>query len=284
MTHRPLRHSFFCSLLLLTCWLPATAQPDTTLIHTARIPSRAMDTSLLASIVLPRAYHADTLRRFPVVYLLHGWSGDHTDWVRKVSDLPALADAHGLIIVAPDGGYDSWYFDSPELPRRQFATYIGSEVPAWLDAHFRSIPQRTARAITGLSMGGYGALSLAFAYPEHFGAAGSMSGGVDLRPFTDRWAIRRHLGEPGQYPDRWESYSVINQIHRLKDAPGLALIIDCGTGDLFYEVNQNLHQALRQQDIPHEFISRPGAHDWAYWHKAIRYQLLYFGEYFRGHR
>ncbi len=99
------------------------------------------------------------------------------------------------------------------------------------------------RAITGLSMGGHGALYLAFKHQDIFGAGGSMSGGVDMTPYPNNWEISKRLGTYAEFPERWENNSVINLTHSL--TPGsLAIIFDCGTDDFFYKVNVKLHERL----------------------------------------
>jgi len=149
----------------------------------------------------------------------------------------------------------------------------------WIDAHFKTIKNRSGRAITGLSMGGHGALYLAFKHQDIFGAAGSMSGGVDMRPFPLNWGIAKKLGAYAAFPEHWDRNSVINCTHLL--TPGsLSLMIDCGTGDFFYKVNCNLHEKLLLNNIPHEFISRPGEHNFKYWSNAVAYQLLFMSKYF----
>ncbi|MFT4024035.1 MAG: alpha/beta hydrolase-fold protein, partial [Flavihumibacter sp.] len=114
---------------------------------------------------------------------------------------------------------------------------------------------------------------------QPFGAAGSMSGGVDIRPFPLNWDMAKRLGSYAEQPERWEKYTVINQLHLL--TPGsLALIIDCGTSDFFYGVNEELHRQLLYRNIPHDYITRPGVHDWKYWGNAVWYQLLFFNRCF----
>ena len=108
-------------------------------------------------------------------------------------------------------------------------------------------------------MGGHGALYLAFKHQDVFGAAGSMSGGVDITPFPNNWDISKRLGSYAQQPERWESNTVINLTHLLTPN-ALAIIIDCGTNDFFYNVNVKLHDKLVYSNIPHDFITRPGGH------------------------
>ena len=91
------------------------------------------------------------------LYLLHGYSGSYMTWQRDVTDLRPLADAYGMIIACPDGE-NSWYWDSPLDPASQFETFVSQEFPDWIDAHYPTIPSREGRAVTGLSMGGHGAL------------------------------------------------------------------------------------------------------------------------------
>jgi S-formylglutathione hydrolase FrmB len=219
-------------------------------------------------------------RKYPVLYLLHGYSGNYADWLGKAPAIKEYADLYNMLIVCPDGGYGSWYFDSPADSAWKYETYVSKELVSWVDKNYQTINNRTGRAITGLSMGGHGALFLAFRHQDVFGAAGSTSGGVDMRPFPGNWEIAKRLGEYAQYPKRWDDYSVINLTYLLKPN-SLALIIDCGTSDFFYEVNTALHEKLLHNNIPHDFISRPGGHTTEYWQNSIRYQLLFMSDFFQ---
>jgi S-formylglutathione hydrolase FrmB len=121
-------------------------------------------------------------------------------------------------------------------------------------------------------MGGHGALWLAVHHPDVFGAVGCMSGGVDIRPFPKNWEIDRRLGNQEAHPEIWEAHTVINCILLFKQA-GLSIIIDCGSYDFFYEVNCNLHRRLLEQNVPHDFIIRPGHHSWEYWVPSFEHPL-----------
>jgi S-formylglutathione hydrolase FrmB len=181
--------------------------------------------------------------------------------------------------VLPDGGFASWYFDSPKDSTSRYETYIIDELVPLIDRRYKTRATADGRAISGLSMGGHGALYLAFRHQDVFGAAGSMSGGVDFRPFPDNWELDRRLGVYAQEPENWERNTVVNMLHLLKSATP-ALIIDCGSEDFFYKVNCRLHDELLYRNIPHDFISRPGVHNLDYWKNAVKYQLLFFNEYF----
>lgn len=249
-------------------------------VDSIMVPSATMDKTIPASIILPASYHQDTSRRFPCVYLLHGYSGRHTSWLDQVPELVKWADFFELMIVLPDGDFNSWYIDSPIKEQHQFATHTALELPTYIDQNFRTIPQKTARAISGLSMGGHGALYLASQYPAQFGVVGSMSGGLDLRPFPENWELAAILGDPNTAADNWQNYSVISQLDRLQ-GQNIPIYIDCGQDDFFFEVNVAAHKRLNELNIPHDFIVRPGAHTWAYWEKVLPHHLLFFSESFK---
>ena len=164
------------------------------------VHSKAMDKDILVTVFLPDDYHK--AEKLPVVYLLHGYSGCNKDW-DEMGQAGPLADKHNVILVLPDGGYDSWYWDSPINPKHKYETFVAGEVVSYIDSHYKTIADRSARAITGLSMGGHGALYLAIRHQDLFGAAGSTSGGVDIRPFPKNWNMRKWIGTIEENPQYW---------------------------------------------------------------------------------
>lgn len=246
-------------------------------VDTVWVESATMKQSYRCVVIVPQKA-AQKTERFPVTYLLHGYSGWYANWIIRVPELKKYADQFGMIIVCPEGK-NNWYMDSPVNDSVRWETYVGKEIPAYIDTHYPTIANRKARAITGLSMGGHGGLFLGLRQAETFGACGSMSGGVDLRPFKKNWEISKLLGDSASYAQHWEDYSVVNLIEK-KQADSLAIIIDCGVDDFFYSVNEALHQKMLTLKIPHDYITRPGKHDWKYWKNAIAYQLLYFHRFF----
>lgn len=253
-------------------WITRAASADTVQTY-----SSSMGKHIKAVIITPDNYErADAM---PVVYLLHGYGGNYGTWVNQAPAIKAMADQYGLIIVCPDGGFGSWYWDSPVDSAFRYETYVAKELVGWVDEHYKTIPERRGRAITGLSMGGHGALYLAFRHQDVFGAAGSTAGGVDIRPFPLNWEMQKRLGSYAEEPRRWESHTVINLVHLLTPN-SLSLVIDCGTSDFFYGVNETLHRKLIERNIPHTYITGPGGHNWDYWRASIPYQLLYFSQWF----
>jgi S-formylglutathione hydrolase FrmB len=263
-----------CLAVFLIATQSFAARVDTVMTYSAK-----MNKTIPAIVVTPDHYSAS--KQYPVVYLLHGYSGDYTHWMAIAGDhIRQTADREELIIVSPDGGYSSWYFDVEGDPECQYETYIAHELTQYIDQRYSTLPIPQARAITGLSMGGHGALYLAIRHPNIFHIAGSMSGGVDIRPFPLNWDLAKRLGSYDDHPDRWDRHTVLNLTSLI--VPGsLQIIIDCGTDDFFHTVNLNLHQKLLENNIAHTYISRPGRHDAPYWNNAIRYQLLFIAESFR---
>ncbi len=241
-----------------------------------KVYSKSMDKDVPVTVITPDSY--DNTAEFPVIYLLHGYSDNHKGWAKE-GVVGKLSDLYDIVFVLPDGGFDSWYFDSTFTPEYQYETFVSSELITYIDSNYKTIKDRKARAITGLSMGGHGAMYLAIKHQDIFGNAGSTSGGVDIRPFPENWNIATRIGSYQEYPENWEKNTVINLTHLLKP-DSLNIIFDCGSEDFFYEVNCNLHEKLLKEGIPHEFYSRPGGHCWPYWLNSIKYQVLFFSDCF----
>ncbi len=247
-------------------------------VDTVSVYSNAMHKAFNCVVIKPDSYKKKK-NQFPVVYLLHGFSGSYSDWIKKVPQIKNEADQLQLLIVCPDGGYSSWYFDSPIDSSMKYETYIALEVPPYIDTHYRTIKDRKARAITGLSMGGHGGMFLSFRHADIFGACGSMSGGVDLNDSRNKFEIIKRLGDTILQADNWRKYSVLNIVENIPKE-SLAIIFDCGMDDFFYPGNKKLHEKLLRLKIPHDYIERPGQHDWNYWSNSVAYQLLFFKKYF----
>ena len=280
-------------LLFLTLLLAATAA-HAARVDTLAIPSAAMQRTYRAAVVLPASYAKNKQARYPVLYLLHGAYGHFADWLKNTPDkqlIARLADQYNLIIVLPEGETFSFYLDSPVSPASQFENYLTKEVLPKIDQTYRTVAEGRGRVITGLSMGGHGALYLAARHPELYCAAGSMSGALDLmnfnRKLTPTEATQRAalwapiLGSETANPERFAANSVlslVDQLHRNK----LPLIIDCGVDDGLLEINREVHRRLLYNHTPHDYTERPGGHTWEYWQNALPYQVLFLHEVLKG--
>lgn len=274
---------FLLSIILLlqgTCSLAAK-------VDSLDIPSAAMNKTYKAAVVLPNTY-SKSKAAYPVLYLLHGGGGRFSDWLRQTPDkqlLHKLADQYNLIIVTPEGERLGGYLDSPVQPDNKFETYITQEVLTKIDNTYRTIRNRKGRIITGLSMGGHGALYLATRNPNLYCAAGSMSGALDLN--SGNWKITpefaqqiapgftRILGPLGSTPNHYAAHSVVNMADKMKNND-VKLIIDCGVDDFLIEPNRELHRRLVYNKTPHDYTERPGGHTWDYWENSLPYHVQFF--------
>lgn len=249
-------------------------------IDTLQVESPKMQKKVEVIVIVPdKALQGEAC---PTLYLLHGHGNDAYGWLKAKPELPQMVDQDAIVVVCPDGE-KSWYWDSPVNPKCQYETFVSSELVKYIDANYTTIQDRKGRAIAGLSMGGHGAMWISIRHKDIFGAAGSTSGGLDIRPFPESWNIKEIIGEESQHPEAWEEHTVINQIDKINNGD-LSLIIDCGIDDFFLDVNRKFHEALLKRGIYHDFIIRPGIHFETYWNNSIDYQWLFFKKYFDGFR
>ncbi len=250
-------------------------------IQAARVDTLTITTEMLprpmkVTLVTPDAA-ADKAKKFPTVYLLNGYSGDHRSWISLQPRLKDLSDLYGMVFVDPDG-MDSWYFDSKVNPKMKMETFITTKLVPFIDQHFPTINDPSQRAITGLSMGGHGAMWLALRHPDIWKNCGSTSGGINLANIGKKYKIPKALGENAS-TKTLADHSVSTLIKTI--TPGQNnIIFDCGSSDFFNKINVDMHQKMLELKIPHDYISRPGGHSQPYWANAILFQLIFFNEHF----
>lgn len=260
-------------------------------VDTIEVYSPTMKKSLKAAVVTPKGYKKRG-ENYPSIYVLHGGSGRFSDWHKQVTDprlLLDLANQYQTIIVTPGVGPASYYFDSPLLDSVQYETYVTRELIPFVDNNYATIKDKKARAITGLSMGGHGAMMLSAKHPELFIAAGSMSGVMNID--TRMWKVSeefRNLRKSAQvamlgqiqYDAPFTQYTAVGLVDRMKEN-GIALIIDCGVDDFLIETNRQIHRLLLEKNVPHEYTERPGAHTWQYWTEALPVHFLFIDQVFK---
>jgi S-formylglutathione hydrolase FrmB len=276
----------FCMCLLFSFGLKAAS------VDTIAIESKAMNKLLKTAVIVPDRYKKSK-QNFPVLYLLHGGQGSFRDWLTLPPDkllLHKMADFYNLIIVTPEGGGTSYYFDSPLDKSSQYETFSATEVTEAVDKAYRTIREKKGRAIAGLSMGGHGAMYIAARHPELYCAAGSMSGVMNINTAT--WKVpeafaksraenfARLLGPPKDSANPYTDYTIVGMTDKLK-ANDVRLILDCGVDDFLIETARDLHRRLVANGTPHDYTERPGKHDWPYWQNALAYQLLFFQKVFQ---
>jgi S-formylglutathione hydrolase FrmB len=228
--------------------------------------SEALQKNTAANVLLPEINEFEG--PFPVFYLLHGLSDDHSMWQRftriehHMSRIP-------MIVVMPDGGR-GFYTDAREGYAYEKAMI--EDLVGYVDRVFNTRAERNGRVIAGQSMGGYGAFKLALRHPDMFCSAVSLSGGLAFShtPLPENRVSEcarilgpDHIGGPN---DLWE---IVKNVDR---ALLPALRMDFGTEDFKYlvEWNRKFHAYLEELEIPHEYEEFPGAHDWDYWDVHIQ--------------
>ncbi|AKD39028.1 XynC protein [Pasteurella multocida subsp. multocida OH4807] len=236
--------------------------------------SQSMNKNIPVTVVLPDGY-ANT-QKYSTIYTLHGWSGNNRNYPEK-TDLGELADKYNVIYVSPDGNYDSWYLDSELKKASKYYTFVSKELVDYIDKHYATHAVKEQRAITGLSMGGFGALYIGIKNQDVFGQMGSMSGGVNIEQFKNNWGISAVVN------DRWSDYNIKDLAHGLLFTKS-HLIIDCGIDDFFIEPNRELHRKLLDLNVPHQYTEKPGGHSWVYWKDSIGQHTYFFTQHFAQHK
>ena len=320
----------------------AAPQPNKGTVITDTVWSQALGASKSLVVYLPPSYRSDRTRRFPVAYYLHGLGGDETDWtvagrIGQVMDSLVAAGKPEMIIAMPDGD-DSWYATYNVLLdaagcRRMLRTggnadhdcvawphyddYIAFDVVRHMDGKYRTTAAATARAIAGLSMGGYGAFTLALQYPATFSAAASHSGVLSPMEFapppfgrglfarspadsataasfgarnaerfrvifgadSSSWRARDPAMIALRLAERLAARLAARLVARPDERGGKipALYADGGTGDFFLAESRAFVAAVESQSVPVEYHEWPGGHDWVYWRAHVGESLAWIG-------
>ena len=212
--------------------------------------------------------------KFQVLYLLHGAYGDYTDWMRLTS-IEKYAQEHKLAVVMPSAS-NSFYQDM--FRGSAYLTYLTEELPRYVQKLFPVSIRREDTFTAGLSMGGYGALRLAFTKPEQYCACASLSGAIDICDVYSRFKAGE-MGGPFKWEDIFESRSpegtdadIFLLIEKLKKEgrPLPRVFQTCGTEDFIYASNVSAREKLEKLGVDLTYEEHPGIHDWDYWDTHIR--------------
>ena len=269
----------------------ASAKEKNSRVQTVQFESKLVGKTLPYNVVLPVDYEQPSAKAktYPVLYLLHGFTGHYDNWTTKTK-LVDYAAQYSMIIVTPEGN-NGWYLDSATVPTEKYETYIIEELIPDVQRRFRANATREGRAIAGLSMGGYGAIKFGLKHPEMFAFAGSLSGAIsaatlgekELSPGPIRDSLFQTFG-PADSPTR-----VANDVPRLakeystkQRTPLPYLYIDCGTEDFLFKDNREFVRLLVELKIPHEYRQLPGTHNWKYWDAQVQEVLRLAARTFNG--
>lgn len=305
-----LKKTFYSCLILFLFPLLVVAQHGS-VDNSLTIDSEILDRQMSYSVYLPESYHSST-RDYPVLYLMHGMTGDHSDWIVKgeVQRIAGKAITEGaapeMIIVMPDGLYDSFYINNYDGSVK-WEDFFHEEFIPGVEEAFRIIPDRSTRAIAGLSMGGYGAMYHAIKYKENFSAVYAMSAAflevesIEEGEERSEWNQEFNLKTWGpdnedRYPENYKKHSIqemflamdpIQEDERPWSSDGEqevslpAIFIDCGDDDFLLNENMNLVKIMNEKNVDFEFRVHDGGHTWEYWRTALAKTMKFVGNSFR---
>lgn len=296
----------FSLLFLLVVTAEVNAQ-NGTVDNSQIVESEILDREMSYSVYLPEGYHTST-RTYPILYLLHGMTGDHNDWItvgevhRIAGKAIAKGDAPEMIIIMPDGLYDGFYINNYD-GSVNWEDFFHEEFIPDVESRYRISDRGTPRAIAGLSMGGYGAMYHGVKYKEKFSAVYAMSAAfLEVEPLKDGeeksdWNREFHQKTWGPdneegYPENYKEHSIQEMFLAMdpidssqggmdQEAPLPKIYIDCGDDDFLFEENTNLANILKSKNVPFEFRIRDGAHTWDYWRTALETTMVFVGDSFR---
>jgi len=242
------------------------------------INSRLMNRAMPFGVVFPMGYKSPHKKdvRYPVIYLLHGLSGNSNNWIERTRLLEDATE-YSVIFITPEGG-DGWYTDSVSNDQERWESYIVQELIPEVEKKFRTLPTRDKRAIAGLSMGGFGALKFGLKYPDKFVLAGSFSGALGAADITEKsfpGAIGKTIDGifgPVESETRKSNdlFAIIRSMTPEKAKTIPFIYLDCGTEDFLFQNNREFVNLLIEKKVPHEYRQLPGAHDWKYWDKQVQ--------------
>ncbi|MEP6833899.1 MAG: alpha/beta hydrolase family protein [Gemmatimonas sp.] len=292
-------------------------------VRTDTFWSQSLGVQKEVRIYLPPSYTTNATRRFPVLVYLHGLGGDEKNWTVNgkldlAMDSLIASGKPEAIVVMPDGDDGWWttanmFADTPGcradttrkessatycVPWLHYDDYVARDLVSYIDRQYRTIKNRNSRGIAGLSMGGYGAVTIALAYPEVFAAAASHSGVLSPRylgpkPFVAPPTYGRDtIGLKTASGGLWRTLRVafgldtMGWIARdpgrmalraktLRTGPLPALRLDCGVSDPYIEENRDFHATLTALGVSHEYAEWPGVHDWNYWRTHVPESLVF---------
>ncbi|MGA2630809.1 MAG: alpha/beta hydrolase family protein [Terriglobia bacterium] len=228
------------------------------------------------NIILPRDY-ATTTQRYPVLYLLHGYTDHYPAWA-SYSRITDYARGYDEIVVMPEGD-NGFYTNSYADKNLAWEDFILLDLIPYVDGHYRTAASRQGRAIAGLSMGGYGAMKIGLKHPQMFAAAASLSGALAAA----RWK-RRPIDDPvfqklvdGVYgPPDSPTRAAEDPFELIKKVPAdlrPQIYFSVGSEDFLLEENHEFAKHLSELKVPYQYREFPGKHEWPVWDREIQVVL-----------
>jgi len=238
-------------------------------MHDVTFRSASLQREMTYRVYLPA--QIGSRQKFPAVYLLHGNDGSFRDWSNHSSVVECAA--RGLILVMPEGN-SSYYMNAAEKPQDKYEDYLIHDLIGDVESRFPAKSGRANRAVVGVSMGGFAAVTLALRHPELFLFAGAISPAIDVpeRRLTWRragqwWGFRSIFGPWGSAERQARDPFVLARWADPRTAPYIYLT--AGKQEPLLAPVQRFVELLQMRGIAHEFHTKPGGHDWVEWDQQI---------------
>ena len=284
--------SILYTLVLSLCFFTANAQ------HGKVMDDLSLNSTILKgerkfAVYLPPDYETSS-RNYPVLYLLHGYTDDHTGWVQfgevlHIADKAILSgEATSMIIVMPDADTGLPGYTNAISGKWNYEDFFFEELMPHVEKRFRIKKNKRLRAIAGLSMGGGGTFLYALHRPDLFSSAAPLSAWMgpqnleEMRQFADRENMKFDEANMEIFLNRNNPLRLVEQMDA-KDLNSVRWYIDCGDDDFLYEGNSLMHIKMRDKKINHEFRIRDGGHTWTYWRTALPTVLSFISQHFHQH-
>lgn len=299
MLARPIFITSFFMLCLIT------AQSQNAIVKKDSFYSPSVQLQLKYSVILPAEYYKKSKQRYPVAYLLHGHTGNYTSWITYAKLPTQLATQYNCIIILPDGG-NSWYVNwsgqtdgKPHLWEDMLVKDLIPEV----DKKFRTVNDKKHRAIGGLSMGGFGAISIGLKNSNLFGFVFSSAGALnfchDIKSEMQRdtldwnspqlWSDDKKVVDSKGFSNAKErtpqglvfktkedadKYDPFLLLQKIDSASLPYMHIDCGNRDYHLKAALRFIEEVKQKTQAYSFSIMPGVHQVPYWEQSIVHTFL----------
>jgi enterochelin esterase-like enzyme len=265
-------------LFLLFSFSIATGQQGKVIDHLT-LPSKILKGDRNFAIYLPPDYDHSS-RSYPVLYLLHGYTDDHTGWV-QFGEVKHIADkainegsATPMIIIMPDADTGLPGYTNSISGKWNYEDFFFNELMPHVEDRFRIKKNKRYRAIAGLSMGGGGSFLYALHRPDLFSSAAPLSAWMgpknleEMNDFATRENIKFNEADLEPFLKQNNPLELIDSMSQ-ESLNSVRWYIDCGDDDFLYEGNSMMHIKMRDKQINHEFRIRDGGHTWDYWRSAL---------------
>lgn len=275
--------------LVLVCFVCASfaQMPATGKVEYKTMPSKILNQDREYAIYLPKTYATNPDKKYPVLYLLHGGGGSHTDW-EKQGHLTAAAnqiidgnEACEMIVVCPEAGKNFMnYFNSPGW---LYEDYFFQELIPYMETSYRIVADKKHRAIAGLSMGGGGTIVYASHHPEMFCAAYSMSAYLYRQnlPWLNQADPVREKMQKLIEDNNCVKYVQNASNEKIEAMKTVSWFVDCGDDDFTFKPNLEFITAMQSAGVPMQVRIRDGGHTWEYWNSALYIALPFVSNCFR---